>query len=86
MDIKNTFLTVKEMMSYKPMHYAAQVTCPSLVLVAEKDIVNPRGQGIELYNSIMHENKMLYFTNDAYSEKYLDEIPAVETAWFKHYL
>ena len=91
MDIKIPFLTVKEMIAYKPMDYAAQVTCPSLIVVAEKDTVNPIEQGIELYNSVKHEDKWLYFVNDAqhydaYSGKYFDEIYAVETEWFKYYL
>ncbi|EOU8151147.1 TPA: UilS family quorum-quenching N-acyl-homoserine lactonase [Escherichia coli] len=91
MDIKIPFLTVKEMLDYKPVQYAAQVTCPSLIVVAEKDTVNPKEQGIELYNSVMHEDKQLYFVNDAkhydaYSGKYFKEISAVETEWFKYYL
>ncbi|EHD5787534.1 alpha/beta hydrolase, partial [Escherichia coli] len=65
MDIKIPFLTVKEMLDYKPVQYAAQVTCPSLIVVAEKDTVNPKEQGIELYNSVMHEDKQLYFVNNA---------------------
>ncbi|HBN1720474.1 TPA: alpha/beta fold hydrolase, partial [Escherichia coli] len=84
MDIKIPFLTVKEMLDYKPVQYAAQVTCPSLIVVAEKDTVNPKEQGIELYNSVMHEDKQLYFVNnarhyDTYSGEYFDEISAVET-------
>ena len=91
MDIKIRFLTVKEMLDYKPVQYAAQVTCPSLIVVAEKDTVNPKEQGIELYNSVMHEDKQLYFVNnarhyDTYSGEYFDEISAVETEWFKYYL
>lgn len=91
MDIKIPFLTVKEMLAYKPVQYAAQVTCPSLIVVAEKDTVNPKEQGIELYNSVMHEDKQLYFVNnarhyDTYSGEYFDEISAVETEWFKYYL
>lgn len=91
MDIKIPFLTVKEMLDYKPVQYAAQVTCPSLIVVAEKDTVNPKEQGIELYNSVMHEDKQLYFVNnarhyDTYSGEYFDEISAVETEWFKYYL
>ncbi|HFU7594104.1 TPA: alpha/beta hydrolase, partial [Escherichia coli] len=83
MDIKIPFLTVKEMLDYKPVQYAAQVTCPSLIVVAEKDTVNPKEQGIELYNSVMHEDKQLYFVNnarhyDTYSGEYFDEISAVE--------
>ncbi|EFO2736202.1 hypothetical protein B6P86_26930, partial [Escherichia coli] len=79
MDIKIPFLTVKEMLDYKPVQYAAQVTCPSLIVVAEKDTVNPKEQGIELYNSVMHEDKQLYFVNnarhyDTYSGEYFDEI------------
>ncbi|EHB7716946.1 TPA: alpha/beta hydrolase, partial [Escherichia coli] len=86
MDIKIPFLTVKEMLDYKPVQYAAQVTCPSLIVVAEKDTVNPKEQGIELYNSVMHEDKQLYFVNnarhyDTYSGEYFDEISAVETEW-----
>ncbi|EJY0890122.1 alpha/beta fold hydrolase, partial [Escherichia coli] len=81
MDIKIPFLTVKEMLDYKPVQYAAQVTCPSLIVVAEKDTVNPKEQGIELYNSVMHEDKQLYFVNnarhyDTYSGEYFDEISA----------
>ena len=91
MDIKIPFLTVKEMLDYKPVQYAAQVTCPSLIVVVEKDTVNPKEQGIELYNSVMHEDKQLYFVNnarhyDTYSGEYFDEISAVETEWFKYYL
>ncbi|EFO2517740.1 hypothetical protein B6Q94_23740 [Escherichia coli] len=91
MDIKIPFLTVKEMLDYKPVQYAAQVTCPSLIVVAEKDTVNPKEQGIELYNSVMHEDKQLYFVNnarhyDTYSGEYFNEISAVETEWFKYYL
>lgn len=47
-DIKNPFLTVRETLRYKPKDNAAKVTCPTLVVLAEKDSVNPPRAGYRI--------------------------------------
>lgn len=91
MDIKIPFLTVRETLRYKPKDNAAKVTCPTLVVLAEKDSVNPPEQGIELYNALRSRIKQLYIEPDArhydiYSGEYFANVIAAQTAWFKQHL
>ncbi|BAE74691.1 esterase [Sodalis glossinidius str. 'morsitans'] len=91
MDIKIPFLTVRETLHYKPKDNAAKVTCPTLIILAEKDNVNPPEHGIELYNSLRSRTKQLYIEPDArhydiYSGDYFVNIIAAQTAWFKQHL
>lgn len=60
MDIKIPFLTVRETLRYKPKEHATKVMCPTLVVLAEKDNVNPPEHGIELYNALLARTKQLY--------------------------
>lgn len=91
MDIKIPFLTVRETLNYKPAQYAAQVTCPSLVVIADKDTVNPPEQGRALFEAVGAVDKALYTQPDArhydiYSGEHFSKVIQVQTRWFKQYL
>ncbi len=60
MDIKIPFLTVRETLQYKPARNASLVTCPSLVVIAAEDTVNPPEQGKALFDAIGAKNKQLF--------------------------
>lgn len=91
MDIKIPFLTVKEMLQYKPGLNASKLSCPTLVVIADKDTVNPPEEGRSLFNAIGSKIKSLYEVKDAchydiYSGKQFNEVIKVQTEWFKKYL
>jgi dienelactone hydrolase len=91
MDIKIPFLTVRETLHYKPATFAAQVKCPSLVVVAGKDTVNPPEQGRALFAAIGAEEKKLYEQADArhydiYTGAHFEQVVRVQTEWFQKYL
>ncbi|TCK33296.1 alpha-beta hydrolase superfamily lysophospholipase [Paraburkholderia sp. BL8N3] len=65
MDIKIPFLTVREILHYKPAIYAARVACPSLVVVAAEDGVNPPDQGIALFESVGSVMKRVHVEESA---------------------
>jgi alpha-beta hydrolase superfamily lysophospholipase len=87
MDIKIPFLTVRETLRYKPKDNAARVTCPTLVVVAGADTVNPPEQGQELYDAVGSLHKTLHVEDkakhyDMYSGKHFDNIIAIQADWF----
>jgi len=91
MDIKIPFLTVRETLRYKPADYAAKVTCPVLVMVAEQDKVNPPEQGIDLYHALTTADKKLVVEQgakhyDFYSGEHFTPVVAEQTAWFTRWL
>ncbi|AJJ61926.1 UilS family quorum-quenching N-acyl-homoserine lactonase [Yersinia aldovae] len=91
MDIKIPFLTVRETLRYKPKDNAARVTCPTLVVIAGADTVNPPDQGQELYNAVSSLHKTLHMEDgamhyDMYSGKHFDNIIAIQTDWFRKHL
>lgn len=90
-DIKIPFLTIRETLNYKPARYAADVTCPTLVVVAGKDTVNPPEQGRALYDALAARQKVLYEEKEArhydvYSGDYFTQVSGVESNWFERYL
>ncbi|PVZ83006.1 hypothetical protein C9426_28020 [Serratia sp. S1B] len=91
MDIKIPFLTVRETLRYKPMDNAVRVNCPTLVVIAEDDTVNPPEQGIVLYDAVKSSNKTLHIEKgakhyDIYSGKHFDNIIMIQIDWLKRYL
>ncbi|WP_312240603.1 alpha/beta hydrolase [Pantoea sp.] len=91
MDIKIPFLTVRETLQYKPALNASQVTCPTLIVIAGKDRVNPPEQGQALFNAVGAKEKRLYEENDArhydiYTGEYFKQVIRVQTEWFKTHL
>ncbi|HKS34011.1 MAG TPA: alpha/beta hydrolase [Enterobacteriaceae bacterium] len=91
MDIKIPFLTVRETLHYKPAASAAKVTCPSLVVIAGQDTVNPPEQGRALFEAIGSTTKKLYEQADArhydiYTGSGFQQVVQVQTDWFKQYL
>ncbi|PNS12182.1 hypothetical protein COO59_08915 [Mixta theicola] len=91
MDIKIPFLTVRETLQYKPASYAAQVKCPTLVVIAGKDTVNPPEQGRALFAAIGAPEKKLYEQADArhydiYTGAHFGQVIRVQTEWFEKYL
>ncbi|RLM26927.1 hypothetical protein BIY29_04750 [Brenneria alni] len=91
MDIKIPFLTVRETLQYKPQEKAARVSCPTLVVLAGKDTVNPPDQGRALYDAVKANEKQLYVEDgarhyDMYSGEYFDRVVSVQTDWFRTHL
>lgn len=91
MDIKIPFLTVRETLLYKPALNAAQVTCPTLVVIAGEDRVNPPEQGRALFDAVRAKDKKLYEQADArhydiYTGEHFKQVIDEQTTWFKTYL
>ncbi|HEM6801985.1 TPA: alpha/beta hydrolase [Citrobacter koseri] len=91
MDIKIPFLTVKETLQYKPALNAAQVSCPTLIVIAGKDTVNPPEQGRALFDAVGAKEKKLYEENEArhydiYSGEHFRQVICIQTEWFRNYL
>ncbi|SEQ33055.1 Serine aminopeptidase, S33 [Rosenbergiella nectarea] len=91
MDIKIPFLTVRETLLYKPALNAAQVTCPTLIVIAGQDKVNPPAQGRALFDAVRSQQKRLYEESDArhydiYTGEHFKRVIAVQTEWFRKHL
>ncbi|WP_392420731.1 UilS family quorum-quenching N-acyl-homoserine lactonase [Edwardsiella piscicida] len=91
MDIKIPFLTVLETVRYQPARFAAQVQCPTLVVVAEQDTVNPPQQGIALFAAAGAATKRLYVEEgahhyDMYDGEHFCRSLAEQLAWFNAHL
>lgn len=91
MDIKIPFLTVKETLHYKPALNASRVTCPTLVVIAGQDTVNPPDQGKALFDAVGATEKKLHVEHSArhydfYTGEHFKQVIAVQTEWFKAHL
>ncbi|MGC1007789.1 UilS family quorum-quenching N-acyl-homoserine lactonase [Pantoea agglomerans] len=91
MDIKIPFLTVRETLLYKPAGNAGKVTCPTLVVVAGQDSVNPPDQGRALFDAVAATDKQLFVAEEArhydiYSGQHFASVIKVQTAWFSTHL
>lgn len=91
MDIKIPFLTVRETLQYKPVRNASLVTCPSLVVIASEDTVNPPEQGKALFDAIAAKDKKLFEEHgarhyDVYTGEHFRHVTNVQVAWFKEHL
>ncbi len=87
MDIKIPFLTVREMLQYRPAEHAARVACPVLVVVAGEDGVNPPEQGRALHAAVGASVKELYVADgaghyDMYDGAQFERSIARQLAWF----
>lgn len=91
MDIKIPFLTVRETLKYKPALNASKVVCPTLVVIAGHDTVNPPEQGRALFSAAGAKEKQLYEQKNArhygmYTGEHFDDVIAVQLGWFRKYL
>lgn len=91
MDVKIPFLTVREIMNYLPAIYAEQVKCPTLVVVADRDAVNPPEQGTALFDAVSAPVKMLYRVSgarhyDIYEGDNFERVSRIQTDWFNTHL
>ncbi len=91
MDIKIPFLTVRETLLYRPAENAARISCPTLVVIAGADTVNPPEQGQALYDAVGAVQKQLYVEEgarhyDMYSGPHFENSIAQQLAWFRQYL
>lgn len=91
MDIKIPFLTVRETLLYKPALNASQVTCPTLVVIAGQDTVNPPEQGRALFDAVGAKEKRLYEESsarhyDIYTGEHFKQVIAIQTEWLRTYL
>ena len=85
------FLTVRETLLYKPALNASQVTCPTLVVIAGQDTVNPPEQGRALFDAVGAKEKRLYEESsashyDIYTGEHFKQVIAIQTEWFRTYL
>lgn len=90
-DIKIPFLTVLETLLYKPVLNASQVTCPTLVVIAGQDTVNPPKQGRKLFDAVGAKQKRLYEEvsarhYDIYVGEHFKKVSSIQAEWFKKYL
>lgn len=91
MDIKIPFLTVRETLLYKPALDASQVTCPTLIVIAGQDTVNPPEQGRALFDAVGAKEKRLYEESsahhyDIYKGEHFKQVISIQTEWFKMHL
>lgn len=91
MDVKIPLLTVREIMHYRPAIYAEQVKCPTLVVVADQDTVNPPEQGMALYNAVSAPVKMFCSIlgarhYDVYEGENFERSSLTEIDWFRTHL
>lgn len=91
MDIKIPFLTVRETLQYQPALNAMQVTCPTLIVIAGKDSVNPPEQGRALFDAVGAKEKRLYEESDArhydiYTGEHFKQVIRIQIEWFKRSL
>ena len=91
MDIKIPFLTVRETLQYKPARNASLVTCPSLVVIAGEDTVNPPEQGQALFDAIGAKDKQLFEERsarhyDVYTGEHFRRVTEVTVSWFRKHL
>lgn len=91
MDIKIPFLTVRETLLYKPALNASKVRCPTLIVIAANDTVNPPEQGRALFDSVGAEEKRIYVEEDArhydiYEGEHFKNVVTIQTEWFKKHL
>lgn len=91
MDIKIPFLTVRETVNYKPAMAARQVTCPTLVVTAGRDCVNPPAQGRALFDAVAASEKTLHEEPEArhydmYGGEYFDRVSLIQVEWLKAHL
>ncbi|RWR02433.1 hypothetical protein ED28_08610 [[Pantoea] beijingensis] len=91
MDSKIPFLTVRETLQYKPAENARQVSCPTLVVVAGDDKVNPPEQGVALFDAVKANDKHLHIEKGAhhyemYSGEHFERVVKIQTEWFTRHL
>ena len=91
MDIKIPFLTVRETLLYKPAGNAGKVTCPTLVVVAGQDSVNPPKQGRALFDAVAATIKQLFEEKkarhyDIYRGQHFSSVIKAQIAWFATHL
>jgi len=91
MDIKIPFLTVRETHLYKPAGNAGKVTCPTLVVVAGQDSVNPPEQGRALFDAVAATIKQLFEEKkarhyDIYRGQHFASVIKAQIAWFATHL
>ncbi|EDV8902017.1 alpha/beta hydrolase [Salmonella enterica] len=91
MDTKIPFLTVRETLMYKPELNASQVRCPTLIVIASHDSVNPPEQGRALFDSVGSKEKRLYEASgarhyDLYEGEHFKQVVSIQTEWFKLHL
>lgn len=91
LNVKIPFLTVREIMHYRPAVNAGQVKCPALVVIAERDTVNPPEQGAALFDAVSSSVKMLYLVPgarhyDIYEGEQFERVSRIQIDWFRTHL
>ncbi|MGQ5793278.1 alpha/beta hydrolase [Serratia sp. IR-2025] len=89
-DTKIPFLTTKEMLYARPIFFAGKVTQPTLVTLAECDVVNPLAQGKQLFDALAGR-KMLHVIAGAghyqlYEPPFLEQALVVQHEWLRKHL
>lgn len=57
--------TLRTLLHYKPIQVASQVTCASLVVLAQDDAITPLHQGQALYETLASDDKQLCIVGEA---------------------
>lgn len=87
---KIPFLTILETMNYKPEQYLKNLHIPTLIIGAEKDIVNPISETYSLF-TLASEPKELVVIKEAthfqlYAGKHFEQVVNKQMSWFSKYL
>lgn len=90
LNVKIPYLTVREMLNYKPINAAARVTQPTLIVAAELDEVNPPSQAVDLYGSLAGD-KAFYLVDqarhyDVYEGDMFSAVVGRQIEWFRQFL
>ncbi|WPN65651.1 alpha/beta fold hydrolase [Pseudomonas sp. P9_35] len=90
LNVKIPYLTVREMLNYKPINAAARVTQPTLIVAAELDEVNPPSQAEDLYEALAGD-KAFYLVNqarhyDVYEGDMFSAVIGRQIEWFRQFL
>ncbi|CAI8791895.1 Uncharacterized 31.7 kDa protein in traX-finO intergenic region [Pseudomonas serboccidentalis] len=90
LNVKIPYLTVREMLNYKPINAAGRVTQPTLVVAAELDEVNPPSQALELYEALAGDKDFYLVSQakhyDLYEGKVFSEVISRQVEWFRRFL
>ncbi|AZF15606.1 MULTISPECIES: alpha/beta hydrolase [Pseudomonas] len=70
LNTKIPFLTVREIINYKPVIMAMSVRQPVLVVAAEHDIVNPPDQAVRLYEALHAEKTIIMLEGAGHYDVY----------------
>ncbi|TKK37755.1 hypothetical protein PflCFBP13517_25525 [Pseudomonas fluorescens] len=87
---KIPFLTIQEMLDYRPLDHLSSIKQPALIIAAELDQVNPPEQARKMYESLMCEKSFALIKGvghyDLYEGRGFKEVIEKQIKWLHEYL